>query len=180
MQQCFSTSSTLTSWIQVYKQLLIYCYDVHHNSNAIFFVVVLYQGHNVSTHCNVLKMMANELSDIGSEVSLVVLFDRMLMTLSPGFDTFQVILNTVPPNDQTVLNLIAKLVIEEQRLKRRNSGVETAADTAFFADHQSRAAAIKKHEDNDFAARSGYQGENQKQKLFFLVVVCKAIILIYP
>ena len=126
-----------------------------------------YQGHNVSTHCNVLKMMANELSDIGSEVSLAVLFDRMLMTLPPGFDTFQVIWNTVPPNDQTVLNLIAKLVIEEQRLKRRNGGVETAADTAFFADHPSRAAAIKKNEDNAFAARSGYQGEKSKTKIIF-------------
>lgn len=122
-------------------------------------------------------MMANELSDIGSEVSLAVLFDRMLMTLPPGFDTFQVIWNTVPPNDQTVLNLIAKLVIEEQRLKRRNGGVETAADTAFFADHPSRAAAKKKNEDNNaFAARSGYQGENQTKLLYF--IVCQAIIFI--
>jgi hypothetical protein len=76
-------------------------------------------NHSVTAHANRLKMMAEELKSVNAPVTDAILIMRILQTLPPSFDVFQIIWNTVPSIQQTVANLIARLVTEEQRLRTR-------------------------------------------------------------
>ena len=95
-------------------------------------------SHSVAAHANKMRMMSEELKSVGAEVSQEILIMRILQTLPPSFDVFLVIWNTVPSVEQTIINLIARLITEEQRIKARNGGTEAPADTAFFATHPCR------------------------------------------
>ena len=154
---------------EMWNQLLLeYANVAAANSSQLtskFYQYRMDPNHSVTAHANRLKMMAEELKSVNAPVTDAIFIMRILQTLPPSFDVFQIIWNTVPSIQQTVANLIARLVTEEQRLKIRNEGIEAPADTAFFASHPSRV--IQQQTETAYASNGNHanrrEGSNESQ-----------------
>lgn len=116
--------------------------------------------HSVTAHINRLRQMGEELRSVDAPVPEEVLIMRIIQTLPPSYDTFQTVWNNVVAFDQTIVNLTAKLVAEELRIKSRNNGGVNPADVAFFATHPSRIQQ-KQLEEAALAAKAGNNGGHE-------------------
>ena len=97
----------------------------------------------------------------GTIVTEEVLIMKILQTLPPSYDVFQIKWNTVPTIEQTLTNLVGRLVIEERRLENRNEELETPAVSAFFAPHPSRIQQQKLVEDAYIAKNERRDGTSE-------------------
>ncbi len=116
--------------------------------------------HSVTAHINRLRQMGEELRSVNAPVPEEVLIMRIIQTLPPSYDTFQTVWNNVVAFDQTLVNLTAKLIAEELRIKSRNNGGVNPADVAFFATHPSRIQQ-KQLEEAALATKAGNNGGHE-------------------
>ncbi|XP_059055427.1 uncharacterized protein LOC131849376 [Achroia grisella] len=75
--------------------------------------------------------MQNTLKQLGENVSDKLVITKILMTLPDEYRHFVSAWESAPDDKQTIDNLVARLLIEEERIKEKSESQQTASSSAF-------------------------------------------------
>lgn len=99
-----------------------------------FFQFKYEKGIAMSVFLSKIQEMQNQLKQMGEDISDKFVITKVLMSLPNEFKHFVSAWESAPDDKQTIDNLVARLLIEEERLKEKNEDLEqTSSSSAFVA-----------------------------------------------
>ncbi|CAF4921425.1 unnamed protein product [Pieris macdunnoughi] len=84
-----------------------------------------------------IQEMQNKLKQLGEEISDKLVITKILMSLPDQYKHFVSAWESAPDHKQTFDNLVARLLVEEERVKEKNYDPEQASSSAFIARNRS-------------------------------------------
>nr|XP_049701711.1 uncharacterized protein LOC110381443 isoform X2 [Helicoverpa armigera] len=97
-----------------------------------FFQYKFERGVDMSVFLSKIQELQNQLKQMGEEISDKFVITKVLMSLPDEYKHFISAWESAPDDKQTFENLVARLLIEEERVKERNEGAQQATPSAFF------------------------------------------------
>lgn len=100
-----------------------------------FFQYKYEKGAEMSTFLSKIQEMQNQLKQLGETISDKFVITKVLMSLPDQYKHFVSAWESAPDDKQTYDNLVARLLIEEERIKEKSGGesAQSSSSTAFVA-----------------------------------------------
>lgn len=90
-----------------------------------------------------IQELQNQLKQMGEEISNKFVITKVLMSLPDEYKHFVSAWESAPEEKQTFDNLVARLLIEEERVKEKNEGAQQAKTSAFFVKNKGQPKGFK-------------------------------------
>lgn len=97
-----------------------------------FFQYKFERGIDMSVFLSKIQEIQNQLKQMGEEISDKFVITKVLMSLPDEYKHFVSAWESAPDDKQTFDNLVARLLIEEERVKGKNEEAQQASPSAFF------------------------------------------------
>ncbi|GBP82605.1 Retrovirus-related Pol polyprotein from transposon TNT 1-94 [Eumeta japonica] len=97
-----------------------------------FFQYKFEPGTEMSTFLSKIQELQNKLKQLGEEVSNKFVITKVLMSLPDEYKHFVSAWESAPDNKQTMDNLVARLLIEEERIKEKSEQLLPSGSSAFW------------------------------------------------
>lgn len=95
-----------------------------------FFNVQYDKGANISVHVSKLENLAHKLKSVGEQISDEMVITKILSTIPDSYRHFVSAWESAAKSEQTITNLLSRLLNEEQRLKMGDSKSDSVAFTS--------------------------------------------------
>lgn len=112
------------------KLCSIYERDSEHQKYALmqeFFSYSMDKSSDVATHISKLESIICRLQALGAEVTDSMLISKILTCLPDTYKTFAIAWESTPTKEQTIENLTARLLMEENRYSEQKEKEDTVA-----------------------------------------------------
>ena len=133
--------------------------NIHMIQNS-FFEYRMNVGDSINTHINKIQTIANCLKDLGKPVEEDSIITKIICSLPPAYNSIVTAWANLPVEQQTVVNLKARLLQLENLLALQGSG--TSGDSAFFTRSSKMSSQHKPHQNE--SNRSYTSRENQNSE----------------
>jgi hypothetical protein len=90
--------------------------------------------HSVRSHVKSIKLLAKNYRDAGGIIDYAQICNKVLTSLPPSYDHFRTSWKCMTDADKTLIALMTKLCIQEERLNLRTGGQKSSDDKAFFGE----------------------------------------------
>lgn len=108
-----------------------------------FFQYKFERGIDMSVFLSKIQELQNQLKQMGEEISDKFVITKVLMSLPDEYKHFISAWESAPDDKQTFDNLVARLLIEEERIKEKNEGAQQATPSAFFVKNKGSSKVCK-------------------------------------
>lgn len=137
-----------------------------------FFQYKFEPGTEMSIFLSKIQELQNQLKQLGEEVSDKFVITKVLMSLPEEYKHFVSAWESAPDDRQTMDNLIARLLVEEERVKEKNEQPSSSGSTAFLVKDKKNLKCFKCNKLGHFISecRSNnnfVRSEGQNNKCFF-------------
>lgn len=128
-----------------------------------FFQYKFESGTEMSTFLSKIQELQNQLKQLGEGVSDKFVITKVLMSLPDEYKHFVSAWESAPDSKQTMDNLIARLLIEEERLKEK--GGQPSGSSAFVVKDRKNVKCFKCNKMGHFLSecKSNYKSDGQKK-----------------
>ncbi|KAL0829820.1 hypothetical protein ABMA28_003303 [Loxostege sticticalis] len=104
--------------------------EIVHIIQQSFFQYKFERG--MSVFLSKIQELQNQLKQMGEEISDKFVITKVLMSLPDEYKHFISAWESAPDDKQTFDNLVARLLIVEERIKEKNEGAQQATPSAFW------------------------------------------------
>ncbi|XP_063367388.1 uncharacterized protein LOC134655497 [Cydia amplana] len=117
----------------------------------------------MSTFLSKIQEMQNQLKQMGEEVSDKFVITKVLMSLADEYKHFVSAWESAPDDKQTMDNLVARLLVEEERVKEKGEA-PTPSSSAFIAKNKNNAKCMKCNRLGHYASECRSNNSNNKSE----------------
>lgn len=135
-----------------------------------FFQYKFETGTEMSTFLSKIQELQNQLKQLGEEVSDKFVITKVLMSLPDEYTHFVSAWESAPDDKQTMDNLVARLLVEEDRVKEKRAQPSTSGSSAFVVKDKKNIKCFKCNKMGHFLSEcksNNYKSEGQNNKCFY-------------
>lgn len=137
-----------------------------------FFQYKFETGIEMSTFLSKIQELQNQLKQLGEEVSDKFVITKVLMSLPEEYKHFVSAWESAPDDRQTMDNLVARLLVEEERVKEKNGQNLTTGSSAFHVKNKKNIKCFKCNKMGHYLSEcksnnSNIKSEEQNNKCFY-------------